>query len=427
MSDLQKPLTLTTGTALMLNIVIGAGLLALPGLAVKQAGNLALYSWLICGLVSFPLLSIFIILGRRYPDAGGIAHFAKQAFGNYGYASASLVLLGAVLFGLPSIALTGGYYAAVVTGLSPHLLAISILSIATVILLFSSSAAAKINTALSIIIITTIVAVLAAGLLLIPSPSDQQLAAPTLSDVPIIFTPFMIIFFAFTGWEVAAGLSEEFKNPKRDFPLAMLMSFAITVLLYIAIAFLAYRVPLEGHYETAFARIADIALGTSVENLVALLATIIIVANLSGAVWAISRMVFSLSREGFLSSSLQTSKTGSPWLAVLTTSGTLILIIVLDWLGYLGLERMLALAGQNFIVLYGIGAASLMAVTLKASERLLAVVVVAIVVGLVVVQGTIAIYPAALITTAVIGVAIRRWILRHHVAHLSKLPPGEAS
>lgn len=419
MSDLQKPLTLTTGTALMLNIVIGAGLLALPGLAVKQAGDLALYSWLACGLVSFPLLSIFIILGRRYPDAGGIAHFAKLAFGSYGYAAASLVLLGAVLFGLPSIALTGGHYAAVVTGLSPHMLAISILCIATIILLFSSSAAAKINTALSIIIITTIVAVLAAGFLLIPIPVDQQLAAPKLSDVPIIFTPFMIIFFAFTGWEVAAGLSEEFKNPKRDFPLAMLMSFAITVLLYIAIAFLAYRVPLEGHYETAFARIADVALGTSVENLVALLATVIIVANLSGAVWAISRMVFSLSREGFLSSKLQTSKTGSPWLAVLATSGSLIFIIVLDWLGYLGLERMLALAGQNFIVLYGIGAAALLAVTIRGSERILAVAVVCIVVGLVVAQGTIAIYPAALIVIALIGVSIRRYFSSDDIGQLA--------
>ncbi len=40
------------------------------------------------------------------------------------------------------------------------------------------------------------------------------------------FLPFMMLFFAFTGWEVAAGISEEFKRPEIDFPRAMFCSFS---------------------------------------------------------------------------------------------------------------------------------------------------------------------------------------------------------
>ena len=58
MSSLQKSLTTFSGTALMMNMVVGAGLLSLP------------------------LIAVFVIMGRRYPNAGGVAHFAAQAFGS---------------------------------------------------------------------------------------------------------------------------------------------------------------------------------------------------------------------------------------------------------------------------------------------------------------------------------------------------------
>jgi amino acid transporter len=57
---LQKSLGVYRGTALMLNIVIGAGLLTLPGLAVKVAGGNALWAWGLCALAALPLLAVFI-------------------------------------------------------------------------------------------------------------------------------------------------------------------------------------------------------------------------------------------------------------------------------------------------------------------------------------------------------------------------------
>ena len=51
-------------------------------------------------------------MGKRFPNAGGIAHFAEIAYGQAFYSIASFLFMGAVAFGLPAVALTGGYYLA---------------------------------------------------------------------------------------------------------------------------------------------------------------------------------------------------------------------------------------------------------------------------------------------------------------------------
>ena len=61
MGELKKSVSALTGAGLMLNIVIGAGLLSLPGLAVKTAGEHAIFAWIICALASIPLLLVFVI------------------------------------------------------------------------------------------------------------------------------------------------------------------------------------------------------------------------------------------------------------------------------------------------------------------------------------------------------------------------------
>ncbi|MDA8031734.1 MAG: hypothetical protein MPK62_11555, partial [Alphaproteobacteria bacterium] len=106
MNELNKSLSATRGAGLMLNIVIGAGLLTLPGLAVETAGSHAIWAWAACALVAAPLLAVFIVMGRRFPNAGGIAHFARAAFGDKAYAATSLVFLGAVALGLPCLLYT---------------------------------------------------------------------------------------------------------------------------------------------------------------------------------------------------------------------------------------------------------------------------------------------------------------------------------
>jgi amino acid efflux transporter len=254
MTELRQTLNVWRGTAMLLNIVLGAGLLTLPGLAVQTAGDGAFLIWLACAGAAVPLLIIFAVLGRKYPNSGGLAAILKRAFGDFGYVSATFLFLGAVIFGLPAIALTGGHYAAAMLGLSPHLLAVLLLVAAVGVNLISAERAAQINTALASVLLVILVMIAVVGWeitkpdigALIPEPIDFP-------DRKLFLAGFMMVFFAFTGWEVGANLSGEFKNPNRNVPLAIFLSFAIAVGLYGVLAAVVQSANLSGLYEAPFA------------------------------------------------------------------------------------------------------------------------------------------------------------------------------
>lgn len=222
---LHKTLTTFRGTAILLNIVIGAGLLTLPGLAIKEAGPNALYAWLVCALAAAPLLAVFILLGRQYPDAGGVAAYAQRALGSFGRRCAAFLLLGAVIFGLPSIALTGGHYLASVFPGSAFLYGLILLIGSVLPNFFSGDRAGKVMAFLASGVLVSILVFLLIGLF--SMDSSVKGVAGNAIDWALTFKPFFMLFFAFTGWEIGAGIAEEFVNPRRDFPLSMGLSFIL--------------------------------------------------------------------------------------------------------------------------------------------------------------------------------------------------------
>ncbi len=217
----------------------------------------------------------------------------------------------------------------------------------------------------------------------------------------------MMLFFAFTGWEVGAGAAEEFKNPKRDYPLAMLLSFALATALYAAIAILAQQVDLTGRYEAPFIVIVTPLLGPMGGVAVALVAVAIMYANLVGALWGVSRLVFGLAREGNLPSALAVTHDGRPRRAVFATLTALMAVVVADWLADFGLETMLKLSGQNFVILFGVAAGSLLILAKTRWDRWLAGAVAILVAGLLALQGLALVYPLALVAVVALRQLMR--------------------
>ncbi|SLN19192.1 Inner membrane protein YjeH [Roseovarius albus] len=397
MTALKKTLGPLQGAGLMLNIVIGAGLLSLPGLAYQQVGQNAIWVWAMCALVSLPLLSVFIIMGARFPDAGGVSSFAQRAFGKYAYIASSFIFLGAVSFGLPAIALTGGHYLSVIIPFDPAVLAIALLLVATGTQLASPETASKISALVASAILFSLLLIICVGLWGI-SPEMREvrtLNAPTIGFAQLS-VPFMMIFFAFTGWEVAAGTSEEFRKPKRDFPLAMGLSFIAALVLYFCMAMIVHFTPIEDNYEAAFSYIMEAHLGAWGGILMSSLAVGIIIANLMGAIWAVSRMILSLSRERVVPLDFSADENGRPLKAVFLVLAVLLSVLSLDLLNILSIEKMLSLAGQNFIILFAVAAASLITLTSSLLEKIIGVVAVCTIAMLLIQQDTDLLYPALL-------------------------------
>ena len=98
-------LTAVQGAAMYVGVVLGTGVIALPALAADLAGPASLLAWLGLAVLSAPLATTFAALGARYPDAGGVATYARLAFGDRAAAVVGWCFYFAIPVGAPAAAL----------------------------------------------------------------------------------------------------------------------------------------------------------------------------------------------------------------------------------------------------------------------------------------------------------------------------------
>ena len=107
---LSREITWLQGTAMTIGAVIGAGILVLPALAAEEAGPASLVSWALMGLFALPMLAAIAQMSSRFPNSGGVAAYAQQAFGPGMGRLAGFLIFTAVPIGVPPVALIGASY-----------------------------------------------------------------------------------------------------------------------------------------------------------------------------------------------------------------------------------------------------------------------------------------------------------------------------
>ena len=109
---------------------------------------------------------------------------------------------------------------------------------------------------------------------------------PDVADVglcKVLIIP--VILFAYTGWEMTAFLAEDMKNPKRTMPTSIWASFVVVVILYVFIAWVvASAATQEERWKIApFVELAKGWLGSAGAQVAAMIAALLVVANVIGA------------------------------------------------------------------------------------------------------------------------------------------------
>ncbi|MDR3514733.1 MAG: amino acid permease [Azospirillaceae bacterium] len=380
--ELARTISLFGAVTLAVGIVVGAGMLALPGIVYQRAGGWALGSWCLDAALVAPLLVIFASLGRRYPSAGGVAGFVAAAFPGAAIGT-SYVLLGTFALGIPAIASTGAIYIVQGLGVDPsagRTAAVAALLLATGV--GTTWIGARAAGALQNVVVALLIACLAGAIVgSLPSWGDIDftVGAPTPDG---LWNGAALAFFAFTGWEMLAFVSEEFKNPRRDFPRAVLLSFVVVTALYLgSSAAVQALVPFDSPrlQGAPFLAVVESITGGKVPgSAVAALVTAIIVVNLNGACWAASRLLFDIGRRGWapgglgldtLSGAGATPRVAVAWLTAIF--GVVLLAHAWDWVT---LETLLGTAGQNFFLLYVASVAAFLALARTRAGRLFGLV-----------------------------------------------------
>ena len=151
MAGLNKEINLPRGVALAVGMVLGSGMLGLPGIVVAAVGSrMAIASWLAVILAMVPMVAIFSRLGSRYTTAAGLTEYARIAFGPWAADATSVLLWGTYAIGIPALAWVGGAYVCSLFDIAQYpwglVCALMILLASTIVNLLGTRLTALINT-----------------------------------------------------------------------------------------------------------------------------------------------------------------------------------------------------------------------------------------------------------------------------------------
>lgn len=290
------------GTALYVAAVLGTGILVLPALAAAAAGPGAILAVAALALISVPLAATFAALARRHPDAGGVATFARRAFGPTSARIVSYWFFFGTPIGAPIAALmTARYVVAVIGGdtVQTVLIAIALMVVPVAVTAFGVRFAASVQLVLSGALVAVLIFVLAAAA---PHGSAQNLQPLLPHGWSGVGLAMSLYIWAFAGWEAVAGIGGEFRNPRRDIPRATALALVIVSVAYLAIQTVTVAV-LGGAASTSAVPLLDLveaATGSGGGVVVAVIAAIVVTGVFNAYLAAFSKLGAAMGRDGDL-------------------------------------------------------------------------------------------------------------------------------
>lgn len=329
MPALRRSLGVIQCTLMGVGVMLGAGIYALVGQASQLAGNAVWASFLIASVVAgFTGLS-YAELSSFIPKAGGEYYYARRAFGPLAaFLTTWLLLLGVVVCSA-TVAIGFAGYLKAMTGAHEIATACIVTSAAALLLIWGTKQSAWVAVFCTAVELLGLAIIIAVGAPRLGSVDYFETAGGPVG----VLTAAALIFFAYVGFEEIVQLAEETHDAARNIPRALLLSIAITTLLYVIVALCAISVlgwQRLGASEAPLAEVASVALGSHgflVLSLIALFSTANTVLIL---MMSASRLLYGMAEDGSLPSSLGRlhRSRDTPYLATLAVCGLALTMIV---------------------------------------------------------------------------------------------------
>ncbi len=220
--------------------ILGAGIYALVGKVAGIAGSAAWISFILSGILALVTGLSYAELSSRIPRSAGAAAFSARAFKNPlipGLVGILVLTSGITSSATVSLAFYG--YLNEFIGLAQLPAAIGLLALINLVSFLGIHHSARTNNILTVIELFGLLLVIGVGLSYAlgqqeSRPITENLLDPH-SDWGAIFLGVTLAFYAFIGFEDLANLAEEAKDPSRDLPRAILVSIALSTVLYLLV------------------------------------------------------------------------------------------------------------------------------------------------------------------------------------------------
>ncbi|SFP28115.1 amino acid efflux transporter [Geopseudomonas sagittaria] len=377
MSRLNKELGLLQGIALLSTSLLGTGIFAVPALAATAAGAASLWAWLILIVLVLPVAFTFAQLGKRFPHAGGAPHLIGRAFGARLERLVAFMFLAVLPVGLPAaLQIATGFWQALWPLGRGEILVIQLATLAAMLALGQRPARASgiVQGLIALAILASVALIWWAGDLPL---SDRPLLPPLGEHWSRIPAALAVMFWCFVGIEAFTHLGEEFRNPRRDFPLALLLGVLLAGLVYWACSVAVLSFDAYGDAQrnaTSLPWLLERLLGPQAKLLVAVVGYLACFASMNVYVQGFARLIWSLADEGKLPSALaRRNHHGVPSTALLLVVLACALCAIGAALLQLSTDALIRYANGNFVLVYLLSMAA-GAVLLRGRWRIVAAV-----------------------------------------------------
>ncbi len=297
---LRRVLTLGQAVGVGVGGTIGGGIFVLVGAAAGRAGPGALLAFLLAFVVALLIAVPYAELACRFPAAGGGYAFAREVLGREWGFVMGWGFWGAYVFISGYITLGFGGYLHVLTGLPPVAGALGLIAASAAVNLAGIRLSATAQAALVLVAIGGLVGFSLAAL---PDVHAAHLWPPFPMGFAGVLSAALLAFLAFGGFDMIAAAGEEVQRPDRNLPLAILLTLAVALGLYLLVTVVALGVtpwPTLGASRAPLADAAAGVLGPAGRSLVAAAALLTTAATGNAVLVVTSRIAFAMARDGLL-------------------------------------------------------------------------------------------------------------------------------
>jgi len=246
---LQSELKLFDVTNLVVGAIIGADIYVAASFGAEYLGPISLLVWVIAGIMAIIIALCFAQCAALLPSVGGPYAYAKDAWGPFpgfmvgwslwlaewmSLAVFPIAFVRYLMFFYPDL---GWEYQVLVKGLF-----IAFLTLTNII---GIKAAGRTNDILTLAKITPLIFFAAIGLIFIishPTATSSNLSPFSPLGLSNFGIAFVLIFWAYAGFEISTIPADEIKDPGKTIPKAIILGISIVTIFYLITNFVLFGV-----------------------------------------------------------------------------------------------------------------------------------------------------------------------------------------
>ncbi len=329
----EGSLSFLSVTAMGIGGMVGGGIFAVLGLAVKLGRGGTPIAFAIAGIIALITSYSYARLSVTFPSEGGTVEFLVKGFGEGIFTGGLNVLLWisyVIMLALYSYAF-GGYAASFFPeSAQPVLRHVFISAVMIFFTVLNSLGSKLVGEAEEYIVgvkLTILIGFVGVGAL---NLDFARLAPGNWTSVPSLLAGGMIIFLGYEGFELMANAAQDVKDADRNLPRAFFTAVGFTVLLYIAISFTTVaNLPVSeivSAKDYALAAAAKPVMGQLGFIIIAIAALLSTSSAINATLYSTSRVSYIIAKDGELPKMLEDKIWDQPLEGLFLTAGLGLLV-----------------------------------------------------------------------------------------------------